>query len=177
MLGFSLILFSLIWLVSYQRHEDIVMLMPTLFTFGFGVCMIFTPCYVSMMNDVPAEKRGVTSGITSALRQFSSSLGLAIFGTLYSTIYFGHLNKFLQSDKNTQSLSSMQFEGLLSKSPDAVRTLEKLPQAESSYVMQSAKTSFLDAFGTMNLFAAAIALTGILIAWRLLKNTPIHKEH
>lgn len=176
MIGFSLILFSLGWLVGYQRHEDIMMLMPTLFTFGFGVCMIFTPCFVGMMNDVPKEKRGVVSGITSALRQFSSSLGLAIFGTIYSTIYFGHLSQFLKSNQNTESLSSMQFEGLLSKSPEAVRSLNQLPVHEAQYILQSAKTSFLDAFASMNLTAAAVAFLSIFVAWRLLKNKPIHRE-
>src|SRR5581483_1858659 len=102
MIGFGLILFSLSWLVAYQRHENIVLLMPTLFTFGFGVCMIFTPCFVAMMNDVPSEKRGVASGITAALRQFSSSFGLAIFGTIYSTLYFGHLNRLLKENQSTQ---------------------------------------------------------------------------
>lgn len=176
MAGFSLILFSLSWLVAYQRQESIALLMPTLFTFGFGVCMIFTPCFVAMMNDVPAEKRGVISGITAALRQFSSSLGLAIFGTIYSTIYLGHLSVSLRANPDTQSLSSAQFEGLLSKSPEAVRIVHQLPAPEAHYVLQSAKAAFLDAFASMNLTAAIVAFISILIAWRLLKNKPIHRE-
>jgi EmrB/QacA subfamily drug resistance transporter len=170
MTGFGLIFFSLSWFVVFLRHENIWLLMPTLLTFGFGVAMIFTPSFVSMMNDVPAEKRGIASGITATLRQFSSSLGLAVFGTLYSSIYSSHFGKFLLANHGTAHLSSRQFNGLLSRSPDAVHTMNQLTSSNAQYVLESARSSFLDAFSWMNLTGALIALASVALAWLMMNN-------
>ncbi len=176
MIGFGLIAFSLIWFLSFLRHESIALLMPTLFTFGFGVCMIFTPSFVSMMNEIPPEKRGVASGLNSALRQFSATMGLALFGTLYSSLYFDKLNDFFQLNSSTSDLKPSQFEGLLSKSPEALRNWSELPPDTNSYVLQSSKHAYLDAFFLINALAAVFAICGILIAWRFLKNRSIHSN-
>ena len=175
MIGFGLIFFSLSWFAAFLHHENIWLLMPTLFTFGFGVSMIFTPCFVAMMNDVPAEKRGSASGITSALRQFGSSVGLALFGTLYSTIYFGHLGKSLEGNRTTAALSPTQFEGLLSRSPEAVLAMDRLPSSDAMYVLESARSSFLDGFFWINLVGGLIALCCVAFARKMMKNTPIHR--
>jgi EmrB/QacA subfamily drug resistance transporter len=173
MSGFSCIVFSLSWFLVFLHHENIWLLLPTLLTFGFGVALIYTPSFVSLMNDVPAEKRGIASGTTSTLRQFSSSMGLAIFGTLYGSIYFGDLKKFLQVNPETTHLNSPLLEGLLSKSSTAVNYIHQLSQSNAAYVVQSAKASFLNAFFAMNLTAVIIALISVIIAWRLMKNKPV----
>lgn len=175
MIGFSLISFSLLWFCSFLRHENVWLLMPTLVTFGFGVSMIFTPSFVSMMNEVPPGKRGIASGINGAYRQFSATLGLAVFGALYSSLYLMKLGKALLTNSNTSSLDVNEFEGLLSKSPEAMHHLDRLPTNDASYIFESAKNAFLDAFSSINLLAAVLALLGVVLAWKLLKNQPIHR--
>lgn len=174
MTGFGLITFALSWLIAFLREESLMLLMPTLITFGFGVTMIFTPSFVSMMNDVPADKRGNASGIISTLRQFSSSLGLALFGTIDSIIYLTHMKHFFVENPGTQHLSPEPFEGLLAKAPNAVKAMNALPSGNSSYVLEAARVSFLDAFFWINCIAALIALSAIALAWKMMRNTPIH---
>jgi len=176
MIGFSVVCFSLSWFSIFLRHENIWMLAPTLLFFGFGVSMIFTPSFVGMMNEVPAEKRGIASGMTSALRQFSSTLGLALFGTIYSSIYFNKLAQSLAANESTKSLNPSEMQGLLSHSPTAMQSLEQLSSTDAQYVFLSATNAFLDAFFSLNLSAAAVTIVGILIAWRLMKNQPVHRE-
>jgi EmrB/QacA subfamily drug resistance transporter len=176
MTGFGLIFLALNWLTLFFRHENIWLLFPTLLLFGFGASMIYTPCFVAMMNEVPEEKRGGFTGINTTLRQFSSTLGLALFGTLYSTTYFTKLEQSLQANEITRSFSSKEFEGLLSKSPVAMHNLSHLPASDAPYVFQSAKNAFLDAFSRINITAALFAFAGIIIAWSLLKNQPIHRN-
>jgi len=174
MIGFTVICFSLTWFFLFLRHENAFLLFPTLITFGFGVSMIFTPSFVTMMNEVPPEKRGIASGINSALRQFSSTLGLALFGTLYASIYFGKLTTWLRANPQTATLEAHDFEGVLSESPKAMAHLKALPERDAVYVLQGAKGAFLDAFAAIDFCGAFFALIGILCAWRLLKNKPVH---
>ncbi len=176
MTGFGLIFFALSWLLAFMRQANIWELIPTLLTFGFGASMIYIPSFVAMMNEVPAEKRGIASGTSSALRQFSSSFGLAIFGAIYSAVYFGHLGTRLLSNSATDSLDPKLYEGLLSKTPEAIDHMNTLSPSVAHYVFESAKSSFLDAFSRMNQFAAFLALISIPLAYALLKNKPIHRE-
>ena len=176
MIGFGIVCFSLTWFTLFMRHESVAILLPTLFMFGFGVSMIFTPCYVGLMNEVPAEKRGAVSGITSTLRQFSSTMGLALFGSFYSSIYSKKFDQALHGNEATLSFTPDDFEGLLSKSQAAMQLIKQLPRDDALYVVRSAKSAFLDAFFSINLSAALIALAGILIAWRMLKNRPFHRK-
>ena len=175
MTGFGLIVFALTWFVAFESGEQIWLLMPTFLTFGFGVSMIFTPSYVSMMNEVPAEKRGDASGITTALRQFSSSVGLALFGTMYSSVYAGHLKQSLKANGSTGQFSPTELEGVLSKAPKAMQHLEKLSPVDAHYVLESAREAFLNAFTAINLTSASLAIIGIVLGWRLLKNRPVHR--
>jgi EmrB/QacA subfamily drug resistance transporter len=173
MTGFCLITFGLSWFIAFENKEQIWLLLPTFLTFGFGISMIFTPSFVALMNEIPAEKRGSASGITTAMRQFSSSIGLALFGTMYSSIYAKHLTQSLQNSGN--HFSPGELEGLLSKAPQAMKHLEKLTPVDAHYVLESARNAFLDAFTAINLTAATIAIIGIVLGYKLLKNTPVHR--
>ncbi len=172
--GFILIFFSLCWFVAFLHESSIWILTPTLFSFGFGACMIYTPSFVSMMNEVPSDRRGSASGLTATLRQFSSSFGLALFGSLYSSIYLSRLGQYLRAEAATESLSAHDFEGLLSREPSAMSNLHQLSTSSATYVMEAARTSFLDAFSRINLTAAVVAFIGIFIGWCLMANRPIH---
>lgn len=175
MTGFGLICFSLVWFITFVSHQSILELIPTLLTFGFGIPMVYTPGFVALMNEIPTEKRGAASGITSALRQFSASVGLALFGTIYSSLFIGHLGQSLQNRKSTMKLDPRELEGLLSQSPNALKITEALPPADAGYVLASAKAAFLDGFSWINLVGAIVALLGMFIAWKMLKNTPVHR--
>ncbi len=176
MMGFSLMVFAFAWLLKFYRHESILLLLPTLIPFGIGTPLIFTPSFVSMMNEVPSDKRGIASGINATLRQFSSTVGLAVFGTVFSSTQLTQLTQYLHSNPATYTLSPKLFEGLLAHTPDAVKAASSLPASETAYIIQSSKTAFLDAFFRINLLSGCVAVLGIFIAFKLMKNHPIHKE-
>lgn len=176
MIGFSLIFFSLLWWLKFDRVKSVWLLLPALIPFGFGIPMVFTPSFVALMNQIPSEKRGVASGINSTLRQFSATMGLAVFGSIFSSIHFGKFSEYLKTNAQTASLIPAHFEGLLSHSLEAVKNTQALPSAESDYVFTAARESFLNGFTHINAYAAMAACIGIFIAWRLLKNQPLHTE-
>lgn len=167
--GFALICFSLVWFSTFADRLDIALLMPTLLTFGFGVSMIYTPSFVTLMHDVPPEKRGVVSGITGTLRQFSSSLGLALFAAIYSSIYHGQLHAFLQKRASTAHLQEDLLQGILSHTPSAIEAVNRLGTQDAGYVLVSAKTAFLSAFTMMNLTGAFLALLGMGMGFYMVK--------
>ncbi|HSW73101.1 MAG TPA: MFS transporter, partial [Chlamydiales bacterium] len=172
--GFALVSFSLFFLLFISPPPYIWLLFVTLVPFGFGIPMIMTPSFVSILNDVPSEKRGAVSGFTASLRQFSSTIGLALFGTLFTTIQRQKMQNELLSIPETSSIKASDLEGVLSNSTHAMQTLSSLSASAQELAVQFAKNAFNKAFIVINIGAVIVALTGFLIAFKLLRNQPIH---
>lgn len=173
-LGFSLILFSLLCFIVMPVPLHHLLLIFVLIPYGFGVPMIYTPSYVSLLSEVPSEKRGSTSGINISLRQFSCTLGLAIFGTLFSSIQNRDFSLFLASNPETSHLNPPLLEGVLSHTPHALEVLSTLSPTTQQFVLSSARSSFISGFTAINCAAACSVLFGLLVALRFMKrkNSP-----
>jgi EmrB/QacA subfamily drug resistance transporter len=168
MIGFALVLFSLIWL-AWIPKADLKLLLFALIPYGCGIPLIFTPSYTSSMNQVSEHKRGLAAGIISTLRQFSSTLGLALFGSFFYNIQNKKFADFLKQDERTAQLDPTSYKGLLSQVPSAIENAAKLPLQTSEKVYLDYTASFIEAFSGLNLLAAGIAFLGLLSAFFILK--------
>ncbi len=175
-IGYSLMAISLACLLLYENNENTGLLILTLVPFGLGSPMTFTPSSVTMYADVPLEKRGIASGMNAALRQFSATLGLALFGTLFSTVQMSQMGKSLALNPDTATLSAAQMDTLLSKTPQAVKMVDALSPMDAAYVYQAAERAFISGFFWINLVAMFALIAGIYFACRLLKNKPLHRD-
>lgn len=176
MTGFTLMAFSVACLLVFEAHENMWRLILTLIPFGLGSPMAFTPSSVAMYAEVPLDKRGIASGMNAALRQFSATLGLALFGTLFGTIQTYHMGKQLALNPNTAILNVQDMDTLLSKSPQALKAVEVLSPVDSTYVYTVARDAFLSGFFWINSVSMLFLLGGAFFAYRLLKNRPLHSS-
>lgn len=172
--GFALVFFSIFFLLFISPPPHIWLLFVTLVPFGFGIPLIMTPTFVSILNDAPPEKRGTVSGFIASLRQFGSTIGLAIFGTLFATIQREKMQNQLLSSPETSGIQAGDLEGVLSHSSHAMQTLSTFSASTQELVSQFAKNAFNKAFIVMNIGAVVVALIGFLIAFKLMRNQPIH---
>ena len=175
-IGFGLIIFALSGFLIFSHLPNVWLLIPTLLLFGSGSPLIFTPSFVALRNATSATNQGIVSGTAATFRQFGATLGLTLFGTIYTSTFLGKLGKSLQENSTLSSLDPTQFEGLLSKSPQALHALGELSSSNANYVLDAAREAFLKGFSYINILATIVALIGMIIALRLLKNTPAHRE-
>ena len=173
-IGYGLILVGLVMFLFFINHENMPHLLFALIPFGIGAPMTLSPSSISLLSDVPPEKRGGASGLSAGMRQLSATLGLAIFGTLFTSVQYTQLTKSLGSNPSTASLNARTLEGLLSKAPAATQIVDSLPKATATFVTESATEAFIRAISSINLLGIAIACLGVFIAWRFLKNRPLH---
>lgn len=85
LIGFALLTFALFWLSSTIRLGSLALLLPGLLCFGSGIPMILSPTIAMALSQVPAEKLGAASGITTETRQLASTFGIAVLTTIYYT--------------------------------------------------------------------------------------------
>ncbi len=168
-LGFLLVVAALAWFIYMPSPPSFVWLLPLVLPFGCGVPLILIPSFTLSMQQIPTHRKGVALGINATLRQLSSTLGMAIFGMLFLSVQETKLGEFLANSPQTSSLHPSSFEGLLSKAPHAVATLDSLPRPIAMQIQEAFRTFYIEAFTDLNILGLGIALIALILVFVLLR--------
>ena len=172
--GFCLILFALLWFAYFAKYPDILHLFPSLFFFGWGLPLVFTPASTATIAQAPIEKRGLAIGTNLTIRQFGGTLGLALFSSVFLQIRLFKLTHLLQAN-NIKGIKAKDLDGLLAKAPDALEALRSVSRGKQHLVIESVLEATTNAFSMINLLGVLIALTGLIAAAILFKKTVLPK--
>lgn len=83
LVGFILLMFSLMWFVFFSNTNQVTMMLPGLLSFGCGIPCILSPAFAASMLNVASAQMGTASAITSTVRQLASTLGMATMTALF----------------------------------------------------------------------------------------------
>jgi EmrB/QacA subfamily drug resistance transporter len=77
---------------------------------GLGIGLISTPATESIMLVLPPARAGIGSAVNDATRELGSTLGVAIVGSLFSSVFGAHLadSAFAATGKSGASAGSVQ---------------------------------------------------------------------
>lgn len=175
-IGFIILCLSL-GLFIINPTPSLSTLLLIMLPYGCGIPLIFTPSFTCAMAQAHDEKRGMVSAMITTVRQFSTTLGIALFTALLVTKENGSLSSLLKSHPATENINPDTLEGIASKTPAALEVLHSLPQASASLVEGFAKQAYISAFTFLNSTAGLFSLLGLLLSLFLLAKTgPIHKS-
>jgi len=117
----------------------------TLFLLGVGMGLSMPPATDAVMGSLPAAKAGVGSAMNDMTRQVGGALGVAILGSIASSVYRG---------------------GLPAGAPAAAKeSLVGALATKDAALAQTAQTAFTSAVHTAVLFGTGFALIGALLAF------------
>ena len=168
-IGFSLLFLAITSFILIVKNATAVQLLPSMLCFGMGVPFVLTPSATSLLNAAPKEKRGTASGLLITSRQFSSTLALAIFGTMYHHWIHWRFSLLMKEQNVGRDLSPSRFEGLLSQNPNAISALQELPSETAAIVQENLKQASISGFYLINGTAALIAIFGFCVAIKWMK--------
>ena len=177
--GFICIILGISWFVLIPVPSTPWQLLPLALLFGSGVPMVLLPSFTLAMTTVPQHKRGVAVGINSTLRQFSATLGMAVFGQIFLNLHSHLFTKELANNPITSNVNSSSFEGLLSSSEPALEALQALPSQVQDKVYSEYLFSYITSSTILNTLGIAIALTGLFLAFFLInwgKYASLHRS-
>ena len=66
-------------------------IVPQMVLMGLGMGLISTPATESILLVLPPARAGVGSAVNDATRELGGTLGVAVVGSLFSSVYAGHL--------------------------------------------------------------------------------------
>jgi EmrB/QacA subfamily drug resistance transporter len=131
---------------------------------GGGLGLTTAPATEAIMGSLSADKAGVGSAVNDTTRELGGTLGVAIVGSVFASVYSGRLGSApalagLPADLRSAMQHSMAL---------AHRVIGQLPAGPAADVRRAVNQAFLDGLHVGSLVCAGIALTAaVVVAWLL----------
>ena len=123
---------------------------------------VMAPATDAVMGAVPEAKAGVASAMNDVARQVAGALGVAVIGSLVSSLYSSRV------EDATGALPAEQATAASDSVGAAVAIADGLPSSAGTALEHAAANAYTDALGLGLLAAAAVALVGAAVVSRLL---------
>ena len=132
------------------------------FALGLAMGSVMAPATDSIMGSVPPAKAGVASAMNDVTRQVGGALGVAVIGSLTTTIYSNRMGAA------TAQLPAALRIPVQASVGGANAVAAHLPPAQGAHLTSMAADAFTTALGFGLLVAAAISLIGaVIVVWKL----------
>ncbi len=136
--------------------------MVAMLLLGSGMGLALAPSTESIMGSLPRDKAGVGSAVNDTSREVGAALGVAVVGSLLSSIYGGRFLDNLPAGVPASARTAA--DGSLGA---ALGVSSQLGRAGAG-IADAAREAFVYAMSRASLVMGAIALVGAFVAWRFL---------
>ena len=126
------------------------------------------PATESIMGSLPADKAGVGSAVNDTTRELGGTLGVAVVGSLFSSVYGGRLADLLGGTPVPSDALHAAQDSVGAAVVVAKRAGEQAGPSAGAAVKGAIDTAFMDGFRVGSLVAAGVVLVGALLAARFL---------
>ena len=135
---------------------------------GGGLGLVQAPATEAIMGSLPPAKAGVGSAVNDTARELGGTLGVAIVGSVFSSIYAARLGDLLAGTPVPPDAVAIAKESTgagIAVAEQAAATAG--PQAGDA-VRDAVATSFLDGWHAGSWVSAGVVAVGAVLAWRFL---------
>ncbi|WP_328355712.1 MFS transporter [Mycobacterium sp. NBC_00419] len=159
---------SFAWIAASDLGVTYPVMAAQMVLLGGGLGLTSAPATDSIMGVVRPEQAGAGSAVNDATRQVGGTLGVAVIGSVFSTIYIRHLadNQLLQA--MPASAQSIAKEGLA----QGLAVAAQAPPPITGAVRSAVENAFLSGMQAGCLTAAAVCAVGALFALAVLPAHP-----
>jgi EmrB/QacA subfamily drug resistance transporter len=158
--GLSLVTVALVLLASVPVDStypgDVLWRMVIMAT---GMALVMAPATESIMGSLPRAKAGVGSAVNDTTRQVGGALGVAIVGSVMSSLYRGDMTEVVRRS----ALEGGAADAVRSSLGGALEVARQLPADAGAALARTAREAFVSGMHRGVLVAAAAALIGAVV--------------
>lgn len=136
-------------------------IVPLMVLMGLGLGLITTPATESIMQVLPPARAGVGSAVNDATRELGGTLGVAVVGSLFSSLYGARLAGLLDGRVDPATLEQMR---------DSLGFTDAVA-ARVPGVTEAMEVAFMDGLSRGCLVVGLLCLAGSAVAWAVLPAT------
>ncbi|MGD1347700.1 MFS transporter [Mycobacterium seoulense] len=158
--GLTVFAAGLAWASTADAATPYTQIATQMLLLGGGLGLTVSPATEAIMGSLSADKAGVGSAVNDTTRELGGTLGVAIAGSIFASVYSGHLG--------ATALPGLPVEPMRHSMAVAHTVIEQLPVPQAGYVRGVVNHAFLDGLQVSSLVCAGIALSAaIIVGWLL----------
>ncbi len=169
--GLVLIGIGLLTMTTVDAASGWTVLIPGFVLAGTGVGLVNPPLASTAIGVVPNERSGMASGINATFRQVGIATGIAGLGAVFQhSVSHGTTAALQASGHAREALIAAHGKlATLLESGEVTQIAHSLPPAARTALDHSYRVGFTEAFSTIALIAAMVALVGAVLAFVLVR--------
>jgi EmrB/QacA subfamily drug resistance transporter len=166
---------GLLWTATVAAGTSYAVIVGQMLFLGTGMGLTSAPATEAIMGAVPRAKAGVGSAVNDATRLFGGTLGVAVIGSVATSLYGSQLVAALPAHLPVRALSAAR--GSLGGALAVSHELARLGSGEAGSRLTTAATgAFLHSLAGGCEVAAAVVVAGAVMAALLLPAQPRRRE-
>jgi EmrB/QacA subfamily drug resistance transporter len=158
--GLSLFGLAFAWIAVSTTTEPYTQIAAQMLIMGFGLGLTSTPATESILSVLPPAKAGIGSAVNDATREAGGALGVAVIGSIYSSVFLHHLIA-----SPLHALPALAFDKARTSVGAALAVANRAPG--SARLVHAVTTSFMSGLHIACFAAAAVCWAGAVGALRL----------
>jgi EmrB/QacA subfamily drug resistance transporter len=163
--GLFLVGVSFAWVSTASTETPYMEIVGQMILAGLGMGFTTAPATEAIMGVVPKEKAGIGSAVNDATRELGGTLGVAIIGSVYASLFVSGIKDA------TASLPAPTLNAARASIGAALAISDQLGPA-GQRLHEASQTAFFDGFQSGCLVAAGVVLAGAAFAARFLPSRP-----
>lgn len=163
--GLTLMAIAFVWIgLRVDTDTAYLEIVGQMVFLGLGLGGTTAPATESIMGSLPPDKAGIGSAVNDTTRELGGTLGVAIIGSVFSSLYVGSLNHaggvFAQLPPEAQAATK--------ESVAAAGVIARDLGPNAGPFLRQVNDAFLSGLGAGCFVAAGVALAGAVFASRFL---------
>jgi len=167
--GLTVFAAGLAWASTAQATTPYNQIALQMLLLGGGLGLTTAPATEAIMGSLSTDKAGVGSAVNDTTRELGGTLGVAIAGSIFASVYSGHLGA-------TSMPTGLPAEPMRHSMALAHQVIQQLPAQQAGSVRAAVNHAFLDGLQVSTLVCAGIALgAAIVVGWLLPSREPAYQ--
>jgi len=159
------------WTANVAIDSSYWMIVGQMFFMGGGLGLVNAPATEAIMGSLPPEKAGVGSAVNDTTRELGGTLGVAVVGSLFASLYASKLGDLLTPSPVPADAVAIAKESVGAGAEVARVAGEQFGPSAGDFVQHAVNVSFMDGFRAGCWVSSGVVLLGSLCA---LKWLPSH---
>lgn len=139
-----------------------------MFFMGGGLGLVQAPATESIMGSLPPSKAGVGSAVNDTSRELGGTLGVAIVGSVFSSIYGSRLDDALSGSPVPPEAVGIAKESVGAARVVAEQAAEQAGPDAGTFITNAINNAFLDGWRVGSWVSVGVVLIGAFLAIRFL---------
>jgi EmrB/QacA subfamily drug resistance transporter len=157
--GMALTTLGLVLLSSVQTDSSYPSFAWKMVLMAGGLSLTMAPATESIMGSLPLAKAGVGSAVNDTTRQVGGALGVAVLGSIYTSIYGTQIANQLQGQPVPADVLALAKQSV----GGALQAASQIGGQAGQALAGAARSAFIDGFHASLLAGALVTFVGIIV--------------